>query len=455
MRDFHTWFIDAHSGQPVKRVEHLYTESAVGFGRGITGAPQKVSAWHTGVGYQAWDRLRPAEIVTMDGRGELVDRVALFFPTPAWLEAVAWDDDNEWANASITDAHAHLGMTYDYLAQHQDWHGIDGEDGRILAIANLTGYYNASYLRPPFGPQGSGLMSFGVSRDDVPLVTVDIVGHELQHGVTNEAVRARTGLPVIGRQTFALGPSSLTVEGETIRCGDYHTFPAIPLLREEEKYAYMCLDEDFRTTTSRNGRFAMWMYEGGALHEAYSDIIGTAVEFSVHPPGEGLLHADYRVGEDIGRVIRRLDAPHSLDLGSGYTLPDSINQAFRFVGVLVPIGRYTTIRYTRWGMRGNRPFRLSSDGYNGVHWNSTILSHAFYLAIEGGTHSSGATVTGVGGANRHLVEQAFFRGLADLAPPSITFRIMGSLIRQSAIDLHGSGSAAFVAIHEALTAVGL
>ena len=32
---------------------------------------------------------------------------------------------------------------------------------------------------------------------------------------------------------------------------------------------------------------------------------------------------------------------------------------------------------------------MSGSGYSGVHWNSTILSHAFYLAVEGGVLSAG------------------------------------------------------------------
>ena len=35
--------------------------------------------------------------------------------------------------------------------------------------------------------------------------------------------------------------------------------------------------------------FRLLSNEGGAVHEAYSDIIGTAVEFSVHAPGAGPL----------------------------------------------------------------------------------------------------------------------------------------------------------------------
>ena len=37
---------------------------------------------------------------------------------------------------------------------------------------------------------------------------------------------------------------------------------------------------------------------------------------------------------------------------------------------------------------GRTIVELPSFDYDGVHWNSTILSHAFYLAIEGGRNAT-------------------------------------------------------------------
>ena len=49
------------------------------------------------------------------------------------------------------------------------------------------------------------------------------------------------------------------------------------------------------------------------------------------------------------------------------------------------------------------------------HLNSTVLSHAFYLAIEGGRNAtSGGFVTGVGAANRAQIEKVFFRAENEL-----------------------------------------
>ncbi|MCY3926703.1 MAG: M4 family metallopeptidase [Acidobacteria bacterium] len=459
MGDRRTHFIDAHSGDPVHRMDHVYAEAAVGFGAGITGEPQKLSTWHTEGSYQSWDRLRPAELVTLDGGNDFLTGFLLTIPSPAWLDAVGEDDDNEWSNPAVVAGHANLGLTYDYLLQRHGWRGMDGENGRVFSIVAAGDFLNAFFLSAPFGPQGTGTIAFGTAPGDTPFVPLDVVGHELMHGVTFSSLVARTGLPFLDTHTAIPGPSSFTVEGETVRCGDTYTFED-PFSDDPQAMTdppsvvapLLCLDENGMPTQSRTGKLALFWNEGGAINEAYSDIIGASAEFAFHPPGDGLLRADYVGGEDAGFSIRRMDAPRLARIGP-HPYPEAIGQEFRFVVALVG---ERLIAYTGYGMRGNTPFRTSRVGYTGLHWNSTILSHAFYLAVEGGEHvPSGRTIQGVGGANRAQIEQAFFRAMVDLAPPFTTLAAMGFVIRQAAADLHGAGSDAFNSIHQALTAVGL
>ena len=451
MRDRRTHFIDAHGGHPVHRMDHVQAEGAVGFGAGITGEPQKLSTWRTEGSYRSWDRLRPAELVTLDAEDDLFTGFFLTFPDPAWLDAVGQDDDNEWSNPAVVAGHANLGLVYDYLFQRHGWRGMDGEDGRVFSIVAAGDFFNAFFISAPFGPQGTGAIAFGTTPDGIPFVPLDVVAHELMHGVTYSSLVARTGLPFLGTHTFILGPSSFTVAGETVRCGDTYTFED-PFEDEDTVAPLLCLDEDGKPTRSRTGKLALFWNEGGAINEAYSDIAGAGVEFAFHPPGDGLLRADYTNGEDAEASGRRMDAPRSVRLGP-FRYPEARGQEFRFV--VAHLGEQYIV-YTGYGMRGNVPFRTSGDGYSGVHWNSTILSHAFYLAVEGGEHvPSGQTIQGVGGDNRAQVEQAFFRAMVDLAPPFTTFATMGAAIRQAAADLHGAGSDAFNSIHQALTAAGL
>ena len=96
------------------------------------------------------------------------------------------------------------------------------------------------------------------------------------------------------------------------------------------------------------------------------------------------------------------------------------------------------------------------DDNGGVHFNSTIVSHVFYLAIEGGVHRrSDLKVHGVGGANREQIEKVFYRAFTYMLPASATFQIARAATIQAARDLYGSGSAVERAVSEAWTAVGV
>ena len=448
MRDFHTYFVDAHSGAIVHVENEVDEQGAVGSGFGIQNDLKKVSGSPAGGGFQTYDRLRPAELVTLDLRHADARVNSLLDPMgAAWVASdVAWDADNDWRDAAVVDVHAHGGFTYDYLFAQQGWRGMNGRDGRILSMVNIgrEGENNAFFYPPPFGPEGTGVVAFGAWDDGTPIVSADIVAHEMMHGVTYFSVAQRTGSGLLHTDRSLLGPLSFTLDGRTFRCG--------------ERFRFSSLDDLVGRFWCDNNRFRLFLNEGGAVNEAYSDIIGTAVEFSVHEPGAGPLRADYVMGEDTGQTIRSLEDPQVITLGRGaFRFPDAWGKEVTFLRVILEdINRWTY--YPIGSMdRGHTIVRLPAvPGYSGVHWNSTILSHAFYLAIEGGQNrTTGRTVRGVGGANRHDVERAFFRAMTALMPARTTFPMTAAVIRQSAVDLNGAGSVTYRAIDEALRAVGL
>jgi len=169
----------------------------------------------------------------------------------------------------------------------------------------------------------------------------------------------------------------------------------------------------------------IYLNESGALNESFSDIMATAVEFFYQPAGDGLLRADYLCAEDIARGttigIRSMANP----IERGH--PD--HYSVRFTGT-------------------------TDNG--GVHTNSGISNHAFYLAIEGGTNRvSGLGVQGVGGGNRLQIETAFYRAFTQLLPANATFAMARSATIQAARDLYGAGSPPERAVTEAWTAVGV
>lgn len=169
--------------------------------------------------------------------------------------------------------------------------------------------------------------------------------------------------------------------------------------------------------------------ESGALDEAFADIMGTSVEFFYHTPGPGRGQADYLIGEDIVRAVLpgALDGIRSMNDPRRFGDPD-----------------HYSIRYT------------GTDDQGGIHINNGIANHAFYLAIEGGTHrTSGVTVQGVGAVNRDQIEKVFYRAFVFLLPANARFSTARAATVRAAQDLYGVGNAVERAVTQAWTAVGV
>ena len=456
MSDGHFYFADAADGRVLHRFDAVREQSAVGAGTGSQGNQRKLSTTEEDGRFQAHDRMRPAEIVTLDVRFNVQRYARLIFDhvieglppgEPVWTaDDYATDADNEWDDPTVVEAHAYTGWFYDYFAARHGWEGIDGANGRTISVVNL-GFANAFFRSPPFGPEGNGVFGYGRRTDETgeePYTLLDIVGHELMHGVTHFAVSNRTGSPFglfnlvpIGAR---LGPTSFTDRtGRTHRC-DTARFPGWVETPEGP-------DVGMVPAWCQNGRFVLAYSGDGAIHEGYSDIYGESLGFYYQDEG---VSADYLVGGDFQEdPIRSLIDPGLTEDPDNY--PDRFEFALTRGGLREwNYSGHVFVRGEYFGTLRNDAF-----GYGGDHWNSLILSHAFYLAIEGGTHrSSGMTVGGVGDANRAEIERIFFRAMRDLMPAMATLPLAAALLRQSAADL-APGSAAERATDQALRAVGL
>lgn len=165
--------------------------------------------------------------------------------------------------------------------------------------------------------------------------------------------------------------------------------------------------------------------ESGALNEAFSDIMGTAVEFHWQPAGTGFSLADYYVGEDIysnyGYALRNLVNPNSGGLPSHLTQKK-----------ILP--------------------NTEAGDWGGVHINCTIYGHAYYLLANGGTNSvSKLSVTGIG------VEKAtkiFYVAFTSYLTPSSQFVHAANAILKSASVLYGSTSNEYQQTVKAMQAIG-
>jgi Zn-dependent metalloprotease len=374
---YFTYYLDARTGSLAMKQNELKSEAAKGIGTGVLGDEKKISVSKSATMYRTSDELRPPAIDTFDLRGNVSKTIAfLNGAVGIGTSDLAADTDNVWSDPASVDAHAYTGFVYDYMFKRFNRRGLDNRDIPIVSIVHpvnrqdiarqhpavvATFYLNAGYF-------GDGVMVYGEGLP--PTLTdsegrhwnytsgaLDIVAHELTHGVT-----------------------------------------------------------DF---TSR----LIYQGESGALNESFSDILGVGAEFFHQPPGDGPLHADYILGEDVITPggIRSMSNP------SVFGHPD-----------------HYSLRYT------------GPEDNGGVHINCAIPNQAYYLAVEGGTNrTSRLAVSGVGPANRAEMERIFYRAFTELLPSNATFAMARAATLQAARDLSGSGSAAERAIAQAWTAVGV
>jgi bacillolysin len=377
--DIRQFFVDARTGAVLLDFSDVKSQvPIIGTGTGVLGDQKKLSVRRAVNGqYVAEDGRRPPTLHTYDMQGN-IPRTVDFLSGRVNLNPateLAADADNNWTDGMAVDAHVYSGWTYDFLFKRFNRRGLDNGDVQIVSLVHPA---RREDFFTPLGSQwplffanaayfGNGVVAYGVGLPpgvtdggltwDYMSGALDIVAHELAHGVTD------------------------------------HTSELI------------------------------YLNEPGALNEAFSDIVGTSVEFFYQPAGTGPLRADYLLGEDVVRPngIRSMADPGM------FGHPD-----------------HYAIRYTGTADNG------------GVHINSGIANHAFYLAIEGGTNrTSGLGVVGVGGVNRQQIENVFYRAFTELLPSSATFGIARAATIQAARDLYGVNSSPERAVTEAWTAVGV
>lgn len=382
-------FIDATTAQEVFRINEFQSQAAVGTGRGVLGDQKKISVSSEAGAYFADDQLRPPQLRTFDMRDALRRTIDVVGGAPLFASDRATDSDNVWADPVAVDAHVNIGWTYDYFSHAHGREGLDGRNRPITTLINglsssaalsvsstvaSTWAFNAFWCGT-CGPARDGVMFFG-------------------NGIPDGYVLVSSG------QHVAPLAGALDITAHELTHG--------------------VTDSSSRLT---------YRGESGALNEAFSDIMGTSVEFYYQTPGSGVAQADYLIGEDVfrGRNAGSLDGIRSMSDPGRFGDPDHYSR-----------------RYT------------GQDDDGGVHINSGIANHAFYLAVEGGVNrTSGLPVRGVGSQNRLQMERVFYRAFVFLLPSEATFSTARAATILAARDLYGAGSEAERAITEAWTAVGV
>ncbi|HKP69908.1 MAG TPA: M4 family metallopeptidase [Pyrinomonadaceae bacterium] len=168
--------------------------------------------------------------------------------------------------------------------------------------------------------------------------------------------------------------------------------------------------------------------ESGALNESWSDIFGAMVEAYK----DGAVSSDtWKIGEDsytpgtAGDALRRMDNPNSVGDPDHYTLR-------LYQGACTP---------------------SSSNDNCGVHTNSSISNHAFYLIANGGTNRvSGISVTGIGTS---AAERIFYRALTSYMTSGTNFSGARTATLNAATAIYGTGSTQYNGVAQGWCAVGV
>ncbi len=167
----------------------------------------------------------------------------------------------------------------------------------------------------------------------------------------------------------------------------------------------------------------VYQNESGAINEAMSDVFGAILEANL----DGAVGGDtWKVGEDVwtpatpGDALRYLDNPTR----------DGVSRD------------YYPERYTGTADNG------------GVHWNSGIANHAFYLLTVGGKHVRGKTPNvAVPALGIQKAGQIWYRANTTYLGSSSGFQSLRVALRRAALDLYGGDAAA--AVDASLDAVGV
>ena len=161
-------------------------------------------------------------------------------------------------------------------------------------------------------------------------------------------------------------------------------------------------------------------YEGetGALNESFSDIIGVACEFALQPPATDLYvnpepgKADWLIDEDSGEVAR------SLALPSAYGSPS---------------------RYKGHSWVDTSDTSEDND-YGGVHNNSGVQNHFFYLLSDGGSgENDGVQYSHIRGIGTDKAAKIAFLALTCYCGPRTDYESVIGCWDSAALDLVEEG----------------
>lgn len=182
------FFVDAHSGRILDKWDMVHTakpgtgggggggSAAVGTGRTLMYGNVTLNTAGSSGSYNMTDTTR--------GGGAVYDAKNVQYSTAARRASLFTDADNTWGNNTVSDratvaADAHYGvsMTWDFYKNTFGRNGIWDDGKGVKSYVHVgNGWVNAAWY--------AGAMYYGDAGGSyLPLVSLDIAGHEMSHGV--------------------------------------------------------------------------------------------------------------------------------------------------------------------------------------------------------------------------------------------------------------------------------
>jgi thermolysin len=172
-------FIDAHSGEKVFQYDNLQTQSSTGSGSSLYSGTVSIGTYKSGNPYYLENTVRRVGTFNSNNTTNSVFRFS--------------DTDNIWNSAvqrAGVDAHWGAEKTMNYYQSVHGRNGINGSGGPTfynsingVGLISSKVHYSTNYNNAFWN---GSLMTYGDGNGTTfsPLVSVDVVGHEFTHGVT-------------------------------------------------------------------------------------------------------------------------------------------------------------------------------------------------------------------------------------------------------------------------------
>lgn len=206
--------LDAVSGEVLSAYNEVPSAAQEGSGIDLLGERRPLSSWSEDGQLYLVDTSKPMFDPTSDPpgpdttRGGIVVLDAVNEPPNSnpedipQLFYIVSNDANTWGVPDGVSAAFNLSRVYDYYLDVHERDSLDGNGGGLLAIVRLGVGYNNAFWSGSF-------MAFGTG--DAYVASLDVVGHELTHGVTE-----RTANLVYRNESGAMNEAFSDVFGEAV-----------------------------------------------------------------------------------------------------------------------------------------------------------------------------------------------------------------------------------------------